>query len=72
MILKVAFSLPSFNCILHNSLLYLVYENCDSNICENGATCKVLAGDYICECLPAYTGAFCENKSKTIKFVMTI
>ncbi len=39
-----------------------VSESCDQNICENGATCKILAGDYICECLQGYVGAFCEEK----------
>lgn len=43
-----------------------VFEECESNVCENGAGCKQLAGDYICDCLPYYTGAFCEDQGNSI------
>ena len=44
------------------NIVHPVTEECDVNICENGAICKQLAGDYICECSPDFTGAICENK----------
>ena len=43
-------------------MLCPVTEECDIDICENGAVCKQLAGDYICECPPEFTGAICENR----------
>lgn len=45
-----------------NNIMCPVTEECDVDICENGAVCKQLAGDYICECSPEFTGALCENK----------
>ena len=45
-------------------LLFLVESECETNICENGATCKLLAGDYTCECLPNYSGPFCQDEDK--------
>lgn len=41
-----------------------VYMECEDNICENGAGCKLLARSYICVCQPGYVGAFCERKGK--------
>ena len=31
----------------------------------NRARCKQFAGDYICDCLPGYTGIFCEQTLPT-------
>lgn len=47
-----------------HKIYFAVFEDCEDNICENEAGCKLLAGDYICECPPEYTGAFCEEKGK--------
>ena len=53
-------------------VLFAVSIDCTNNMCENGAHCKVLAGDYICKCLPEYIGAFCENKGMYyLEFVCT-
>lgn len=46
------------------TFLNAVFIECEDNICENGAGCKLLAGNYICVCLPGYTGAFCEGEGK--------
>ena len=50
--------------------MYPVTEECDVDICENGAVCKQLAGDYICECPPEFTGAICENRGMRIPKVI--
>ena len=33
---------------------------CDGSPCENGGSCEIRAGSYICTCLPAYTGVNCQ------------
>jgi hypothetical protein len=43
----------------------IVFTECEENVCENGAGCKLLAGNFICECPPDYNGAFCEEKGTT-------
>ena len=48
--------------------IYSVSEDCENNICENKATCKILAGDYICECLSGYIGVLCENKGTNYSY----
>lgn len=45
-------------------IIAVVVSDCETNICENGANCKLLAGNYICECLPEYTGPFCGDEGK--------
>ena len=49
--------------------MHPVTEECDVDLCENGAVCKQLAGDYICECLPEFTGALCENKGMSLSLL---
>ena len=43
----------------------IVYEQCDENLCMNGATCRIVASDYICFCAYGFSGPFC-NTSKNI------
>ena len=42
-----------------------VYKQCDENLCMNGATCRIVASDYICFCAYGFSGPFC-NTSKNI------
>ena len=44
---------------------FIVYEQCEENFCNNGATCEIVAGDYICLCAYSFSGPFC-NISKNI------
>ena len=37
-------------------------DDCTSNKCENGATCKDGVMEYQCECAPGYAGNYCEKK----------
>ena len=39
----------------------LVYEDCDMNLCENGATCQKLAGNYLCFCPLGFNGSLCNE-----------
>lgn len=34
-------------------------ENCDENICLNGGTCQLIAGDYLCQCPKEFYGIDC-------------
>ena len=38
----------------------IVYDECEIDICLNGGTCRILAGDYLCFCAEGYAGLFCE------------
>lgn len=35
-------------------------DECESNPCQNGATCHDLIGMYFCECPPGFNGTDCE------------
>ena len=35
-------------------------NECDSDPCQNGATCNVQANGYTCNCTDGYTGMYCE------------
>ena len=39
----------------------IVYLACDQSPCNNNGTCQYHAGNYICVCLPGFTGEFCNN-----------
>ena len=43
-------------------LLATVPEPCDSNPCQNGATCGNAGTDYICLCAPSFFGKECHIK----------
>ena len=50
----------------------LEINNCITGICQNGGTCQDLVGDYVCSCVPGYTGRNCQtsesnNKSNNIQ-----
>ena len=51
-------------------VFYVVYSECDINLCENGASCKKLGVSYICECVTGFTGSLCQtaagNKMHTL------
>ena len=58
-------TIHGIQCVLFKfPFFHVVFEECENDVCENGATCKQLAGDYICECPPQYVGAFCEEEGK--------
>ncbi|XP_019861070.1 PREDICTED: delta-like protein 1, partial [Amphimedon queenslandica] len=38
-----------------------VLNECEENICVNGGTCSLIAGDTVCSCLDLYTGINCED-----------
>ena len=46
-----------------------VYTECTENPCQNQGICRILAGSYMCVCMPGYSGDFCEdgqhNKNST-------
>ena len=39
--------------------VYVVYEDCEQNLCQNGGTCQIIAGDYLCICAAGFTGLDC-------------
>ena len=42
----------------------IVYSTCEENFCLNGATCQILAGDYLCFCADGYKGPSCNFSNK--------
>ena len=58
-----------------NSLTFFLYvdiNDCAVNPCENGGTCTDKVNNYICSCVPGYTGRNCSTgKSMTIKIFKT-
>ena len=47
---------------LYQIVCVIVYIPCDPNPC-NGGTCQYHAGNYICYCLPGFTGVFCVEEA---------
>src|SRR5688572_996875 len=41
--------------------LYLVFDACESSICQNGATCVNVADNFTCSCAAGWTGDLCET-----------
>ena len=49
--------------ILTQSLHWIVLtDECESDICENGGTCRRLAEDYVCLCPQYYIGLTCAER----------
>ena len=44
----------------------LVIGECEENICFNGGTCEVIAGDYLCTCAMGFTGPSCNLSNLNI------
>ena len=49
----------------------LVIGECEENICFNGGTCEVIAGEYLCTCAVGFTGLSC-NTSRIIVIFTSI
>ena len=43
------------------SLQYLDIDECQSDPCQNGATCNDQVNAYTCDCADGYTGNDCES-----------
>lgn len=41
-------------------------DECESNPCLNGATCKDEVGSYTCQCPPGFNGTRCETGINTM------
>ena len=49
--------------IVTQSLHWIVLtDECESDICENGGTCRRLAEDYVCLCPQYYIGLTCAER----------
>ena len=44
-------------------------DECDSDPCQHGATCRDEVNSYICECAPGYTGACRDLPSPTVESI---
>ena len=40
---------------------FVVINYCQSNPCQNGATCNYGVNKYTCQCVSGYTGALCQT-----------
>lgn len=48
--------------VSQNSTEYLPYNACFASPCRNNATCTPMDKHFICNCLPGYTGNYCEKR----------
>ena len=53
-------------------IYFIVYVQCDENLCMNGATCQIVASDYICLCVYGFIGPFCNTSKNIIITCMSI
>ena len=58
-----------FRCSQTRQRFHLCYffadvNECENNLCKNGATCVNLQGSYRCDCKNGYTGNNCETSEK--------
>ena len=47
--------------IFNTTILFTDVKSCRSSPCKNGGMCKNLKNDYLCSCIPAYTGKNCDK-----------
>ena len=54
------------------SFLFLEYNNCASNPCENGGTCRHVQDTYKCYCSQGFFGNNCElgNQANSTKVIL--
>ena len=45
-------------------------DDCEDNLCQSGSTCVDLIQDYVCDCLPGYSGEFCTEKRGELFLVL--
>lgn len=43
-------------------------DECDSNPCRNGGSCLDQFNMFVCECLPGYSGPFCDTNVRLLHF----
>lgn len=51
---------------VYASIAVVLQDECESNICQNGGSCRTLAGDYICLCPPSHTGLQCQQRKSVV------
>ena len=49
------------HCIVHVNHFTIVILECEENICENGGSCSIHAGDYRCDCPAGFSGFLCDE-----------
>lgn len=49
-----------------NNFFFSEFNECDSNPCQNGATCVDDLNSYTCSCQSGYQGTHCETGTRTI------
>ena len=47
-------------------------EPCDINPCQNGGSCRIVAGVYKCTCPPKVSGEFCDNLGKHYIYIICV
>ncbi len=47
--------------VICNAILFSDIDYCDSNPCQNGATCNDLINSYVCVCVDGYIGLNCQT-----------
>ena len=55
--------------ICKNDSLTLDINECETNPCANGGTCRNTYGNFNCTCLVGYTGAQCETGKHVVRTV---
>ena len=48
-------------CKFYDDFVLIETDECDSNPCENGATCNNYVNEFNCSCAAGYEGTLCET-----------
>ena len=47
--------------VVTQTRVFLVFDYCSDNPCDNGGVCKNTERHFVCECQPGYEGDLCQT-----------
>ena len=57
--------------VLEICFIFVDIDDCESNPCQNGATCVDGIDSYTCTCVPGFTGHDCETGNIIFNLINT-